>query len=212
MRKRDLLSEIVIITLFVTAVLAIFVMLGMALRSKSDAEVHQIMADAEERIERYQAANASAKERPKLSMVTYAPLETPTIEPVEDWYIESIPLGKQLQKVVFEESCKNGVDYFTALGLIQVESDFQLDAVNARTGCYGLCQLHPGGFSTGLTPEQNIEAGMEYLGQLLERYDGDVQAALTAYNAGYDTGIRWYARAVLEAAEAIMDAAGVVTK
>ena len=35
----------------------------------------------------------------------------------------------------------------------------------------------------------------------IERYDGDIQAALRAYNKGYDDGDRRYARAVLDASE-----------
>jgi soluble lytic murein transglycosylase-like protein len=33
-------------------------------------------------------------------------------------------------------------------------------------------------------PEQNVEAGVRYLGQLMERYGGDLRLALAAYNAG----------------------------
>ena len=46
-----------------------------------------------------------------------------------------------------------------------------------------------------------MTTGMDYLGYQLECYNGDLEAALTAYNAGHDTGARGYARAVLEAAE-----------
>ena len=70
----------------------------------------------------------------------------------------------------------------------------------SRAGCYGLLQINPQYFPSGLTPAENIEAGMEYLGSLIDRY-GDLGAALTAYNAGSDTGDRTYASAVLEAAE-----------
>lgn len=47
---------------------------------------------------------------------------------------------------------------------------------------------------------ENIEAGMEYLGSLIERY-GDLSAALCGYHDGHDTGRRGYSNAVLEAAE-----------
>lgn len=211
MRKRDLLYYLALITLFFYVVLAIFVMFGMSIRAKFDEEVHNIMDYDQDRIEVYDAAQVVETERQKLMIVAYQPTETPTVEPVEDWYIESIPLEKQLQKVVFDAACSNGVDYFTALGLIQVESEFDTDAVNPVSGCYGLCQLNPNYFQSNLTADENIEAGMEYLGELIEQYNGDIQAALTAYNAGVDTGRREYARAVLGAADAIIDDAGVVT-
>lgn len=85
-----------------------------------------------------------------------------------------------------------------ALGVIEVESSFKLDADNGL--CYGLMQLNRRYFPDGLTPGENIRVGVEYLGQLLDRYD-TVEAALTSYNAGHDTGKRGYANAVLAAAE-----------
>ena len=64
----------------------------------------------------------------------------------------------------------------------------------------GLMQLNPRYFPAALPAGENILYGVEYLGQLLVRYD-TVEAALTAYNAGCDTGSRVYASAVLAAAE-----------
>ena len=66
-------------------------------------------------------------------------------------------------------------------------------------------QLNPRYFPADLPPEENIRVGVEYLGQLLARYS-TVEAALTAYNAGHDTGKRGYANAVLAAAERWRDA------
>lgn len=113
---------------------------------------------------------------------------------------DDVPLSYVLQEIVHSACEEFGVDYALALGLIEVESGFRADAVNSVTGCYGLCQLSPAYFPAGLSPEENVRAGVAYLGQCLERYDGDVGAALTAYNAGHDDGSRRYAAAVLEAA------------
>lgn len=87
-----------------------------------------------------------------------------------------------------------------ALGLIEVESSFRADVVNPAYGCYGYCQLNPHYFPNGLSPEDNIRVGIGYLGYQLERY-GELEAALTAYNAGHDTGNRVYAQKVLAAME-----------
>ena len=100
------------------------------------------------------------------------------------------------------ESCEAGcITPETGLGLIQVESDFRADALNPVSGCYGYCQLNPSYFPSGLSPVDNIRTGIGYLAEQLARYD-NLEAALTAYNAGYDTGDRTYAEKVIAAAEA----------
>lgn len=97
-------------------------------------------------------------------------------------------------------ACEAGhIDPAVGLGLIQTESGFQPDALNPSSGCYGYCQLNPKYFPAGLSPEENITTGIGYLAQQLERYD-DLEAALTAYNAGHDTGDRTYSALVLSAA------------
>ena len=124
------------------------------------------------------------------------PLSTPT--PDKPAYDPAVPLAADLQ-IILREACEeNEVDL--ALGVIEVESDFQMDAVNQKSGCYGPMQLNPRYFPADLPPGENIRIGVEYLGQLLARYD-TVEEALTAYNAGHDTGARGYANAVLAAAE-----------
>lgn len=125
------------------------------------------------------------------------PLPTPT--PTLDPYDPSIPLSAELQAVLREACAEHGVPMPLALGVIQVESRFQPDAVSPE-GCYGLMQLNPKYFPAGLSPADNLQAGVEYLGRLLTQR-GDPAAALTAYNAGHDTGSRTYADAVFAAAE-----------
>lgn len=215
MRKRFDFYTILVVILCVIVILAFAAIMANDLRANAaDAEAQEIMDMAQERIDLYYASQP-AQERPTATVVVYE--ERPVVEasepfqePVEDWYIESIPLDKQLQKVVFDAACENGVDYFIALGLIQVESNFRVDAVNHVTGCRGLCQLSPKYFPGDYTPEENVRAGMEYLGQLLESYHGDEEAALRAFNRGYDDGARGYPNAVLSAADGIMRQTGVV--
>lgn len=129
-------------------------------------------------------------------------LPAPEPEPSEEIplyiYNPAIPLSAELQAVFCEACAENDVPTALALGVIEVESCFLADADNGQ--CYGLMQLNRNYFPDKLSPEDNLRAGIEYLGRLLEQY-GDTAAALTAYNAGYDTGRRGYADAVLKAAE-----------
>lgn len=116
----------------------------------------------------------------------------------ESRYRAEVPLEAELQEVLYDLCEELGLDEALVLGLIRTESGFVTDAVNPVSRCYGLCQLNPLYFPSDLSPEENLRAGLTYLAEQMERYNGDVAAALTAYNAGYDSGSRTYANKVLE--------------
>jgi soluble lytic murein transglycosylase-like protein len=72
--------------------------------------------------------------------------------------------------------------------LIYVESAENPVAVSNR-GALGLMQLMPEtaeelGVHDPLMPMDNVRGGVEYFSQMLRRFDGDVELALAAYNAG----------------------------
>lgn len=71
--------------------------------------------------------------------------------------------------------------------LVWQESRWNQTAVS-RAGAIGLAQLMPGtARDLGVDPHdpiQNLAGGARYLRQQLNRFDGDVEKALAAYNAG----------------------------
>lgn len=109
------------------------------------------------------------------------------------------PLTDSEYAVLVEACDEHGIDVSLMLGLIQVESNFQPNAVS-KAGCYGYCQINPSWHPADLSPEENIRYGVAFLASQFERY-GNLESGLTAYNAGRDTGDTRYARQVLAAAE-----------
>ena len=118
----------------------------------------------------------------------------------QGYFRVDVPLSYDLQDALHTACERYSIDYPVALGLIEVESNFQADIVNATGDCYGLCQLNVRYFPSGLPPEENMNHGLAYLREQIDRY-GSLEAGLQAYHDGYDTGARWYAKAVLAAAE-----------
>ena len=86
------------------------------------------------------------------------------------------------------EANRQGVAPELLRAVISAESAFVPCAVSEK-GAMGLMQLMPGtaaamGVSDPMDPDDNLRGGVRYLGQLLERYGGDLRLALGAYNAG----------------------------
>lgn len=133
-------------------------------------------------------------DNPEVSTVSEASEPVQTVNSQVRYY-EEIPLSAELQQVLFDTCDKYGIPYEIALGLIETESRFQSGAVSDAR-CYGLCQLNPAYFPSGLSPADNIRYGIQYLARQINVY-GSVPAGLTAYNAGHDTGDRTYANVVL---------------
>jgi soluble lytic murein transglycosylase-like protein len=94
---------------------------------------------------------------------------------------------REIADLVEETARRHDVDPLLVHSVIQVESDYNTQAVSPK-GAQGLMQLMPGtarmlGVSDSFDPGQNIEAGVKYLKYLQDVYKDD-RLALAAYNAG----------------------------
>lgn len=90
-------------------------------------------------------------------------------------------------RLIQAAATRHGVDADLVHAVIQAESGYNPNC-RSSAGALGLMQLMPGtaralGVSDPLDPEANIEGGVKYLRQQLDRFH-DVDLALAAYNAG----------------------------
>ena len=94
-------------------------------------------------------------------------------------------------QIIYDIAVRHSINPQLVAALIHVESAFNPRAVS-RKGARGLMQLLP---STArrfgvhrkrdlFNPVKNLEAGVKYLKWLTERFGGDLQKSLAAYNAG----------------------------
>jgi soluble lytic murein transglycosylase len=111
---------------------------------------------------------------------------------------------RRVEIAIVREARRNGLDPLLVAAVIQVESHFNPFAVSGVGAC-GLMQLMPptarwlqdkqpdddraGKLARAhlFNPVLNIKLGTAYLAQLMQRFDGDLNRALIAYNAGPTT-------------------------
>jgi len=93
-----------------------------------------------------------------------------------------------VEKLVREAAERHRMDPALVRAVIETESNWNPKAFSHK-GAGGLMQLIPttaqryGAYDV-FDPQQNIDAGVKYLRKLLERYNGNLDLALAAYNAG----------------------------
>jgi soluble lytic murein transglycosylase-like protein len=96
--------------------------------------------------------------------------------------------NSQIQNLVDNAANQYGVPVALARAVAMQESGGNPTAVSPK-GAQGVMQLMPDtarglGVTDPMDPQQNVNAGVKYLGQLLKQYDGNTKLALAAYNAG----------------------------
>jgi hypothetical protein len=94
----------------------------------------------------------------------------------------------RLERIVRSAAERHKVDPALVKAVISTESGWNPRATS-RKGAMGLMQLIPStakryGGGNLYDPAQNVEAGTMYLRSLLDRYNGDLNKSLAAYNAG----------------------------
>lgn len=94
----------------------------------------------------------------------------------------------EINKLIDEYAEKAGLDADFVRAVVKQESGFN-ERAKSRCGAAGLMQLMPAtakslGVVDSYNAEQNIYGGTKYLKGLMDRFGGNKELALAAYNAG----------------------------
>jgi soluble lytic murein transglycosylase len=125
------------------------------------------------------------------------------LKPTVDEAIKEITLPLRHEDVIRQQAADKNLDPALVAAVIYRESKFR--DVTSKAGAKGLMQILPstaqfiahrsGGTEFELrdlaNPQINISYGSWYLRYLLDRYEGNVVAAVAAYNAGHERVDDW---------------------
>ena len=114
---------------------------------------------------------------------------------------ETLSLLYPLEKMSLIRGSNSVLDPYLVISLIRQESAFNARA-QSRAGALGLMQLMPRTAKSIervsnrklFDPTTNIRVGVKYFSKLLKRFDGDIELALAAYNAGSERVSEWVLR------------------
>jgi soluble lytic murein transglycosylase-like protein len=112
----------------------------------------------------------------------------PAAEGVKQAFFKrEVPFGG----IIYDEAKKNDLSPELVAAVVHTESKFVPTATSNR-GAVGLMQLVPRtakwmGATNPMNPAQNVAAGARYLRYLSDRFDGNTEKMIAAYNAGEGT-------------------------
>jgi soluble lytic murein transglycosylase-like protein len=101
---------------------------------------------------------------------------------------KDVNVNQRIDNAVSIASNKYGIDESLIKSIIKVESNFNPNCTSS-SGAKGLMQLMPENYRDlkivdPFNIEENIDGGTRHIKEYLDKYNGDVEMALMAYNGG----------------------------
>jgi soluble lytic murein transglycosylase-like protein len=105
------------------------------------------------------------------------------------------PSADRYDHIIVEAAENHDLPFSLLKAIIKVESDFNPTAVSKK-GAKGLMQLMPERIENlkiknPFDPVENVMGGAQYFRELLDRFKGELQLSLAAYNAGPSQVLRY---------------------
>jgi len=124
--------------------------------------------------------------------------DTPTHGQWNMYLKEAAPAGvapRSYQEIIRQHATSYRLEEALVKAVIKVESDYQPRIVSKK-GAQGLMQLIPETakelrVNNPFDPSENIRGGSQYLRQMLDLFNNDIEMALAAYNSGPNTVKRY---------------------
>lgn len=132
-------------------------------------------------------------------------------EKTRDYF--NVQLDHNVQDRIFDKCEKYDISPAIIIAMIKQESNYNTYCLGDDGRAAGLMQIQAKWHLKRMinlnctdlfNPCQNVTVGVDILAELLDRYDGDMAKALTAYNRGsYSGTITQYARSIMETAQTL---------
>lgn len=164
--------------------------LGSASPESSNMDFFQLMQQSMQANPNQLGSVASLVKQHKLqnAMNMQRPVIQSPLESTAQTFEKKTNQAEPLDRIISQAAAKYQVSEKLVRSVIQHESNYNPDAVS-HAGASGLMQLMPGtakwlGVQDIFDPSENVNAGVKYLRDMLNKYNQDPKLALAAYNAG----------------------------
>ena len=130
------------------------------------------------------------EDAPVVKTIAYIPEQVANQEAIEFY---PVPLDHDLQAFIIHTCEELSIDPAIIIAMIDRESSFKADAIGDSGESVGLMQVKERWHSERMerlgaddlfNPLQNVAVGIDYLVELRDKYDGNIEMALMAFNAG----------------------------